>query len=522
MEKPTEKIPQPAAEETIDLVEYYHIIRRHKWLVIASLVIMVGLILFYNAVAIPVYQGSATLLIDKETPRTLISSERMDYESTQSESLTFFSHFELITSRPVIEKVIAKLKLDEIDLETDHTLLPLSPFQILYSNLTANTRLLLAKIIGSEKKEPLSPEAKMNRLYGSLKKHVIKVDHIEDTRLVKIDALTGSPALSAEIANAVARAYIDYNIDTRLKTSQNTISYLTDNLYDVKKNLEDAEKEFLAFKQQEKLISMEESQRVTVQKVSEFTNAYIEARNRRLELDSKLAKINEVLKSNKGIPHLRSLIENKIIDDLYTQLVNLEVQLSRLEETFKSKHPNIIQARTQISNIRNKLDAEINKELNNLKAERSVLLAKERVLQETVNDFQKESLEINKKEFQYNILKRNVEMNQKLYDILLARLKEADMSGNMDVSNIRVAETAVVPVKPVKPKKTLNLILGVIFGLIIGIGFSFAIEFFDRSISTEEDVKKHLGIPVLSFLPVIAMPKELQERLKKERARNEK
>ncbi len=341
---------------------------------------------------------------------------------------------------------------------------------------------------------------------------MIKVEHVQDTRLVKIDALSASPDMSAEIANSVAQSYIDYNIDTRLKTSQNTISYLTNNLYEVKKNLEDAEKGFSAYKQQEKLISMEESQRMTIQKVSELTKTYIEARNRRLELDSKLAKINDALKSDKGIPNLRSLIENKLITDLYAQLVNLEVELSGLEKTFKPKHPNIIQAQTQISNVRNKLNMEISKELNNLKAERSVLLAKEQVLQETVNDFQKESMDINKKEFQYNILKRNVEMNQKLYDVLLARLKEADISGNFDVSSIRIAEKAIVPVNPVKPKKTLNLLLGVIFGLIIGIGSSFAVESFDRSISTEDEVKRYLGIPVLTFVPVIAIPKELQEK----------
>jgi len=58
----------------------------------------------------------------------------------------------------------------------------------------------------------------------------------------------------------------------------------------------------------------------------------------------------------------------------------------------------------------------------------------------------------------------------------------------------------------------LNLLLGVIFGLIIGIGFSFAVEFFDRSISNEDEVKKYLGVPVLAFLPIIDIPKELQEK----------
>ncbi len=163
MENSIQKIAPQETEETIDLVEYYHIIRRHKWLILASLGIMVGLILFYNAVATPVFQGSATLIIDKETPKSLITSERMDYESTQSESLTFFSHFELITSRPVLEKVVKGLRLDEMDLEKDKRLLPLSPFQTLFSNVISNISLLFSKIAGREKKELLPHGGKNQR-----------------------------------------------------------------------------------------------------------------------------------------------------------------------------------------------------------------------------------------------------------------------------------------------------------------------------------------------------------------------
>jgi len=70
------------------------------------------------------------------------------------------------------------------------------------------------------------------------------------------------------------------------------------------------------------------------------------------------------------------------------------------------------------------------------------------------------------------------------------------------VSNIRVAEPAVVPVAPVKPKKKLNLLLSIIFGLMTGVGIAFLWEYVDRSLRTEEDVQRYLGVPVLSVVPV--------------------
>ncbi|MBW1705279.1 MAG: hypothetical protein JRJ86_08945, partial [Deltaproteobacteria bacterium] len=76
------------------------------------------------------------------------------------------------------------------------------------------------------------------------------------------------------------------------------------------------------------------------------------------------------------------------------------------------------------------------------------------------------------------------------------------ITGNIDVSNIRITEKAVLPRLPVRPNKKRNLMLGVIFGLMIGIGLSFLREYLDRTLHTEEDVEKYLGLPVLSVIPM--------------------
>jgi uncharacterized protein involved in exopolysaccharide biosynthesis len=287
-----------------------------------------------------------------------------------------------------------------------------------------------------------------------------------------------------------------------MKSSQDTLSWLTDRLYEMKKRLEDAEEEFLTYKQSVKLISVEGKQKIISQKITEFNDAYLQARNKRLELDTKLEKLERISKLSKDIPLLRSLIGNKLINSLHSQLVDAELELSRLSKTYKSKHPKIVQINSHIYQTRLKMNQEIEKELVNLKAEQAVLLSREKVLQKTIADFEKEGMETNRKELQHTILKRNMEMNQNLYDALLVRLKEADITGNIDVSNIRITEQAQLPMFPISPNKKRNLLLGVILGLMIGIGISFLWEYLDRSLRTEEDVRKYLGLPVLSVIPI--------------------
>jgi len=354
--------------------------------------------------------------------------------------------------------------------------------------------------LGKKKKLP-PPGEELAGIAKSLRAK-IDINEVRDTRLLEINAEDHDSVLSADLANALARVYIEYNISNRLKSSKSTLGWMSDHLYAVKKKLEDAEQEFLAYKEKEKIFSIKGKQSVNIKKIEEFNDAYLDTRNKRLELDAKLAKLKQIIQPDGDIFHARSIIDNALIENLSTQLLDAEVEIIRLSKVFKSKHPKIVQLTSKIENTKTKLKEEIKKEVENLKVEQSVLLSKEKILQKTMSDFENDALNINRKELKYSILERNMHTNQKLYDTLLTKIKETNIVDDMDVSNIRIAEEASVPTAPVKPKKKLNLILSIIFGLMTGVGLSFFIEYIDRTLRTEEDVARYLDLPVLSVIPV--------------------
>ena len=416
----------------------------------------------------------------------------INYESFYLGEINFNTHYKLITSRPVLERVVKNLEMDQVEtVETP----PQDPPKTFLAKFKQNIDLLRGK-----KDPPSMPLDKMGTLVEELSGK-IDIEQVEDTRLLKINVTDSDPAVAKNIANTLARSYIDFNIENRLKTSQNTLSWMTDQLYDLKKKLEDSEQEFLKYKQQEKLFSFSGKQDLIAQKIADFNEAYLKARNQRLEIDAKLKALNPKAASNGGILHARSVILNPVIDNLYSQLLDQEVEISRLSKVYKSKHPKLIQAKTKLENTRKKLNEEVLKEVENLKFERSILYSKEKVLQKTVADFETEALETNRQELKYKILQRNVETNQKLYDILLSKVKESNITDNIDVSNIRIVEEAVLPQWPVSQNKARNLILGFIMGLMGGIGLVFFIDYLDRSLRTEEDVHRHIGLPVLGVIP---------------------
>lgn len=487
----------PEIEQSIDIAEYYYIIAKHKWLIIASFILVVSLTIFITFQMKPVYQAGNTMIIEKDQIVSPLTGEKMDYESYVSQTLTFNTHFKMIASRPVLEKVIDELNLDQPEkakkMETS----------FLKEWISRNRKNFLSLI--GQKEKVLTPEDKKAALIAGLGAK-ITIKEVRDTRLLNVNVEDYDPDMAKEIANTLADVYIRFNAESRMKSSKNTLKWMTDQLYETKQKLEKAEKDFLDYKQNEKLFSIQGKQDVTIKKIEEFNNTYIEARNRRLEVDAKLGKLKQLLNSRGEVLHVRSLIGNALIDSLYSQLSEAEVEMNRLSSVFKPMHPKIVQMQSRIEETRKKLNEELKKEMENLDAERSVLRTREKILQETIDGFENDALATGKKELQYSILQRNVTTHQKLYDTLLSKIKESNIEESLDVSPIRVIEDAVTPISPVKPKKMMNITLGAVLGLMLGIALAFLQEYMDRSLRTEEDVQKYLDLPVLSVIPEAELP----------------
>ncbi|MGA8181542.1 MAG: Wzz/FepE/Etk N-terminal domain-containing protein, partial [Desulfobacterales bacterium] len=203
-------------EPSKHLSEYYFILLKHKWIIIAACLIAVSLSIYHNAGLVPVYQTTATIVIEGDRRTSPITGQAMSYESFYMGALAFNTHLKLITSRPVLEWVIKNLKMNQID---RNELVKKKPRKSLLSTLKQNFNLLLGK-----EKKPSVVVDKMSQQVAGLKGK-IQIEHVEDTRLLKINVTDVDPVNARNIANALAKAYIDFNIENRLKSSRNTLSW---------------------------------------------------------------------------------------------------------------------------------------------------------------------------------------------------------------------------------------------------------------------------------------------------------
>jgi len=484
-------------EKEKHLSEYVYVLYRQKILIFLFFVLVILMTVLVTWQTTPVYQATARLVIDDEKNVSLITGQITEYDNYISQDLAFQTHLELVTSAPVIETVIKILNSDRLEKKEPG----IGSFKPFIHQFRRKIKYIFDLNHGQAAASLVDPEIRrMNNLVRYIQSK-IDIDEVRNTRLLNIMVKDTDPELAADIANTLAQKYIEFNIAGRVQSSQENLEWLKNELHHLKKQLEDDEKAFYHYKQETKVFSMEGKQKVVDQKITEFNNKYLDTRNKRLVLDSKIKEIERLLKSNQGLVSVRSLISNGMIETINNKIVALEIEYSKLSKVYKYRHPQIIEIKSELDKSRNRLDDELAKELANLKSEYSVLLVREKILGKTIEEFEQDALETSGKELNYTILQRNVDTSQHLYDAIVARVKESDILKTSGISNIRIVEKAKTPESPISPDKRRNLLTGIVLGIFGGVCLAFFLDYLDQTLRTEKEVKDCLGLTVVAIIP---------------------
>ena len=481
------------SSQNIHLSDYLYVIRKHKGVILTSLFILVALVTVFSFTMTPVYKATARMVIDKETKKSPLTGEQLDYESYASESLTFQTHFKLIKGRPVLSKVYEILNLKDRECEVSSR----GPLSAFIGNIGKNVKKLTLIFRGEPSERAVEDEV-VDPLEILADK--IDIEQVRDTRLLTVSVQDEDPAMARAIANTVCKAYIEYNMDVRLEATQRILSWLGDQMGKMKRKLEESEARFLAYKEREKIFSITGKEKVHSQKIEEINASYINTRAKRMDVEARIAEMKKLVTRDKIVEFQPGFARNELLTSLYREQVLLGIELKKNQKVYKSKHPKIVEITTKLEQIKNRLRLELEKVLLGLRSEHSVLVAKGKALQEALEEYEKDALETNKKEAQYAILEREVNTNKELYNMMSTKFKESMISQGIETANIRLVEPASRPIHPFKPRKKLNILLSIIFGLMTGVGSAFFLEYLDQTLKNPEDIERHFDLPVLGVI----------------------
>ena len=451
----------PLKGEETHLRDYLRVLHKRRWLALGTFsAVVVGTIIWTFAQT-PIYEGAVKVLIDREPPRVVNIQE---VQPNDSSSLDYYqTQYEIIKSRPVIARAIESQGL-----------------------VRRMPRLANAN----------DPVASLLR--------VVKVEPKRNTRLVDIKVQDPDPQLAADVANGIAKAYARYNLESKLLSTREALVWLSENMNELKAKVQDSEVALQKYREKAGIVGMEQQRNITGQKMMDLNKTFMEAQAQRLAVESRLKELAPLVKGNLQSGLLLTSKDNPLLQKLIADYSNLEVDLSKALRTYKEKHPEVLKIQSQMAQVQERMQAEIQATLKSVEAEYRVAKGREDSLAGRIEQVKKEALDLNDKEIQYSALQRESSSNQQLYDVVLKRVKETGLSGGLESNNIRIVEDALVPNVPVRPRPLLNIALALVVGVMLGAGLAFFLEYFDNTIKTPEEVERYLGLTTLGVVPLFA------------------
>lgn len=510
-----------ADDDEIDLLAYWHMLVRRRWLILGIVAAVLAIALVRTLLTPPTYRATAVLEITNEGMQVMqvqgITPLRGGYDPDFNQT-----QYELLKSHDLAQRVAENLGLADSDIFK--RLQPPSWFQRLRALWAPESKAVSAAMGNDADEDPASSDssaagapitvtasgpdsaqARLQRATGLIQGGLV-IDPIRNSHLVRIHYDSMLPRFAAEVANAVADGFIASSMDRRVGASSYASKYLKDQLAQLRSRLEDSEKDLVSFAKKEKIVTSDKGASLAAQNLSDLNRSLADAQAKRIQAE---ARWNEA-KSASGAALPADMLNDSILRELQKRLAQLQGQYQDQLKIFKPEYPSMLALKSQIDAVNKQIANELHNIRASVKAEYDAAASQEKMLENQLNELRSKALEVDSRSIRYNILKRDVDTNRQLYNALLQRYKEVSMAGGVKPSNISIIDRATVPHGRYAPSLSRNLLMGLLLGAFLGVGTALVLEYLDDTLKTPEDIEHHLHLGVLGIIPKLVKQQPYQ------------
>jgi polysaccharide biosynthesis transport protein len=473
---PSSEIAEPEYSVTEELAfrDYLRIIYRRRWMILGIVVVGVAFAAVRNSTTTPLYQTQATLQFDIDmnilgVDRPLLPLDQRDWMSS-----FFPTQLAIIESREIAARAHEDLKLAA-------------------SAKPARTE----GAVGVSAAVP-----SVDDIMGGRSAALVK-----DTRLVTVAFLGPDPQTAAQVANALARAYVQQNADVKVRATGEASDWLTKQVEQQRKLVEDSEAALQRYRRQHEADALftnkmgVEQQNIVVEKLSQLQGAVTKARTDTIEKEALYRQVSVGKGNREALDSVPPIANDPYVQRLKGELSELQRQLAQSSKELGERHPDILKLQGAIQTTDAKLQSEISNHAVAIEKDFEAAQSRERELSLALERQKLNVQALNGKAVEYTALEREAASNRDVLDKLLQRSQEITLSRQLESTAVRVVDWAGPPDTPVLPRRLRNYGLGVVGSGFFAFALVFGLEMFNTRYRTPADVKRHLRIPVLGVVP---------------------
>ncbi len=487
--------------QTTGRILLYSLCRRADLIIFINVVIL-GTILVGSWLWPPVYQASSSVaILGRNYPDLLTTTQRAagagNLMINPKEELN--TEMEIIRSRPVLERVVKELKLDQPHKVVDEGVA---------GTIRDGLRAVMKGIKAVSSQIGLSPaqtkeqafEAAVSALHTDL-----IVDPASDSQIIFIRYRSRDPVLASKIVNKVAEEYQHQHLAININRAES--SFYAEQIAGVEKDLKNLQGQLMSLKQGSGIVSYSEQSKALLKKMETYDNGLTNVQKEIIRIRSKVDKIQNLRKSrpNLLIP-LPEMTQDPQLADLENKLVNLQFALKTILQRYTPDSRQAQTAREQIAQLRHQIRGQVDILQERELAKLRELQAEEQAIGQTMKGLKEELAQLPTTEMGLSNLEREIDTKQGIMSILMKKYQDSLLAKSADtrLENAKILSLAAVPLRPYFPKPLLNLGLGLVLSLVISISTAFFLEYWDDSLKYPEDVDRYFEgekLKVLASIP---------------------
>lgn len=502
--------PGEGGSDEVTLRDLARVLWQQRGVVAACLGAVVALVLLYTLVKKPVYESSSMLYVDREqsTPQlgTLLGIE--------GGASDVANEAEILRSRTIALRVADRLMRQQTVPGSDE----------------------LLSILETDEDEPLTRYDVMRRLRESY----VRVQPVSvETSLLQVVASSTQPEEARLVAAALAEEYVDYNRAQSRRRVAASRSFLDDMTARFRQQLEFSEDTLTTFLQQSEIVAPEEEVKQLLEQVKDLRQRQYEARLERAAAETQLENLQQRVAeiapalaeqiasgTDSAIEGLKQARNQRVaqLEARYarnpssrqdpsqdTEAARLEQEITRLQEQIDARARRIaaealsadgMGAAGHAGGTQSMLGrlSNLQGQITSAEIRARVQETRLRLVNEELAGLTRELEAVPNKEVALRSLERTTETQREIYLSLVQRLQEASVAEQSELGFVSIVDEALVPEEPSSPVLLLNLVLGTLLGLVVGVGAAFVRHALDDKVHDPRELRSY-GYGVLSVVP---------------------
>ena len=469
---------------------------------------LITVILVFTTVAVmtyqtrPVYSASASVIIDVR--KTNVVDVSSVFSGLAPDSAVVDTEVEILRSRTMMEKIARKLNLADSP-EFNPTLVEPSRMAKIKGSIRSFIKGLISG--GGGNAQPPAPppstadeaRAEMNMVVNILLGKT-SAARIGPTYGISISARSYDPKLAAAIANEIADQYLVEQLDAKYEATRRANAWIEDRLSELREELNEAESLVEAYRSASGLFTSGATT-LNEQQMTDLNAQLIVQRADLAEREARLNSIRELAEGGASAEVSTQALQSPNVGALRRQQADILREKADLENRYLPNHPEIQRINRELANVDSQIQIEIRRIVSNLESEVTISRQRLNSLERNLSNMRATVAENNRASVRLRELERNAVASRTTYETYLERYKQIDDQEDLAEADARILSRAIIPGWPSSPKTSLNLMIGLVLGCMLGALVVIVIEALNSQISTGEDVESNFKVPFLGNFP---------------------